>query len=295
MREARRIVERHASEVVARLCALSRQAAVPLERGIEWPTSLARDGWYLSAGLSSLEGTDAYTGLSQAERRRLSRLEAINFFSLNIAGERHLIAGLAERLHVGIGEAGYSSYLHYFLDEENKHLFYFAEACARLGSRVYPHPTVSFPRDYAPGEADFLFFAKILMFEEIVDHYNVHMAADAELEPIARAVNEQHHLDEVRHLAFGRLLVKDLFTTYSSRWSDETLVGVRLHLADYLESMWRQYYNPAVYADAGLAEPYRLADRAFNSPAAVERRRVISAKRLGYLRELNILGGQAAT
>lgn len=277
-----------AAAAVDRLCDLSRQAAVPLGAAIAWPAEFT-DGWYTSAELVSLAGTDVFAALSEVEKRRLSRLEAVNFYSLNIAGERHLISGIAERLHTDVGESDYSKYLHYFLDEENKHLSYFAEGCARLGGKIYPHLSVAFPREYAPGEADFLFFAKILMFEEVVDHYNVALAADREIDPTVRQLNHLHHVDEVRHLAFGRLLIKDLFTRYAAGWSPETLAGIRANLSDFAEATWRQYYNPAVYADAGLPDPFRLADRAFASPQAVAHRRAIMTKRFGYLREAGLI------
>jgi hypothetical protein len=275
-------------EMVDRLCASSRDRAVALGSPMPWPEARDRDGWYTSPELLSLHGTAAAAGLSDARLRELAFFEALNFYSLNIHGERLLLQGLAARLHRK-DFARISGYLHHFLDEENKHLCYFGTFCMRYGGKIYPHVQLAFPRDHAPGEEDVLFFAKVLVFEEIVDHYNRAMARDARLAPIAREINRLHHLDEARHLAFGRLLVKDLLARHAPSWSPETLAGVRATLAAFVEAMWRQYYNPEVYRDAGLANPHDLARAAFASPAAHAHRAAASRRCLAFLGEAGIL------
>ena len=112
--------------------------------------------------------------------KRLSFCETVNFFSLNIHGEKRLIEGLARRLYRR-GMEDLTAYLHHFLDEENKHMVYFGGFCTEYAGKVYPDRKVAFPREYAAGEEDFLFFAQVLIFEEIVDVYNVHLATDERL------------------------------------------------------------------------------------------------------------------
>jgi hypothetical protein len=280
-------------EMVDRLCASSCDRAVPLGGPMPWPEERDPGGWYTSPELLSLHGTSAADGLSGAQLRELSFFEALNFYSLNIHGERDLLEGLAARLHRR-DFARVTGYLHHFLDEENKHLFYFGTFCTRYGRKIYPHAQIAFPRDYAPGEEDFLFFAKVLVFEEIVDHYNRAMARDARLAPIAREINRLHHLDETRHLAFGRLLVKDLFARHAPAWSPETLTGIRVTLLAFVEATWRQYYNPDVYRDAGLASPHDLARAAFASSAAVAHRAAASRRCFAFLGKVGILPEGAA-
>lgn len=275
-------------EVVDRLCEASREHAVSLGSPLPWPEARDGEGWYTSPELLSLHGTDAAAGLSDAQLRELAFFEALNFYSLNIHGEKLLLEGLAARLHrKGFGRV--TGYLQHFLDEENKHLYYFGAFCMRYGGKIYPHGQIAFPRDHAPGEEDFLFFAKVLVFEEIVDHYNRVMAGDERLAPIARAINRLHHLDETRHLAFGRLLVKDLFARHAPSWSPETLASVRATLLAFVEAMWRQYYNPEVYRDAGLASPHDLARAAFASVAARAHRATAARRCFAFLGKAGIL------
>lgn len=274
--------------VVERLCDLSqRQYANPYAE-IEWPERLDPDQWFMSPELISIHGTDAYDALSDLDRRRLSFFEAVNFFSLNIHGERPLVEGLARRLYRK-GHQAIASYLHHFLDEENKHMIYFGGFCTRYAGKIYPDKKLTVPRTYAPGEEDFLFFAKILIFEEVVDVYNIRMAQDARLAPLARRINLLHHLDEARHLVFGRLLVQTLWREHAARWSGATVQALRDYLAAYLVATWQEYFNPDVYRDAGLEDPFGLRERAFVHPAARAQRRGISAGCVRYLIQNGIL------
>ena len=59
---------------------------------------------------------------------RFFRGEAVNFFSLNIHGERMLVAGIAQRLY-RTGHAETSRYLHHFLAEENRHMVLISLDC----------------------------------------------------------------------------------------------------------------------------------------------------------------------
>jgi hypothetical protein len=256
------------AQLGARLSHLSQEcAAAPLD----WPETLG-DSWCFSPELISIAGTPAWDALSEAERRKLSFHEAVAFFSINIHGEKSLIAGLAERLYASPA----TEYLHHFLDEENQHSRIFGRFCTRYAGRVYPERKLVFPREYARGEEDFLFFAKILVFEEIVDHYNVAMAADARLHPLVRGIHAMHHEDESRHLAFGRVVVETLF--HEGGFSAEVVAGIRAYLAAYLGATFQEYHSVDAYRDAGLPSPLALAQSSFRSPAALARRRAAGKK-----------------
>lgn len=267
------------------------------DRSVDWPAELEPDGWHLTPELISLYGTPWYEALDEAARRRLSFHEAVNFFSLNVHGEKSLVAGLSQRLYrkAAAGDAGpipgYDAYLHHFLGEENLHMSWFGGFCSRYAGGIYPDRKMAFPSgDAAKGEEEFLFFAKVLLFEEIVDVYNVRCARDERLHPLVRRINGLHHRDETRHLAFGRRVVGDLFACHAEGWDSATLERVRTYLAGYLESMWKEYFNPTAYADAGLpGDALALRRQAFDHPAARERRARIERPCLDFLRRHGIL------
>ena len=52
---------------------------------------------------------------------------------------------------------------------------------------------------------------------------------------------------------------------------------------------WKEYYNPDVYRDAGLGEPYELREMAWQHPACIEHRKEVSGVLTKYLLENGIL------
>lgn len=283
-------------ELVGRLCETSRKRAIDPYEALDWPDELTPGQWFTSPELVSIHGTPRWERLDEGARTQLSFLEAVNFYSLNIHGEKTLIEGIAQRLY-GAGEPTWqtcSPYLHHFLDEENKHLVYFGTFCRRYAGKIYRDRKLFFPRKYAQGEEDFLFFARVLVFEEISDVFNRRMMNDERLAPIARGINRIHHLEETRHLAFGREIVQELFARHAPTWDSRTREGVQAYLAAYVVATWRDYYNPEVYADAGLVDPYDLADEVFRDEGRRAMRREISSGLVRFLLERDMLAREPA-
>jgi len=281
------------AEIAGRLSAASRRARVDPYAAIEWPDAIDPGAWYTSPGLISIYGTRTWHELSEERRRQLSFWEAVNFYSLNIHGERALMEGLARRLYAP-GLEAVTEYLHHFLGEENNHSIWFGTFCRRYAGKVYPERVVAFPREFAEGEADFLFFAKVVIFEEIVDRYNMAMAADENLDPLARQINANHHSDERRHLAFGRRIVTELWNTGSRRWPAHVTEGIRLYLDGFVGATWREYYNPDMYRDAGFSDPWMVARGAWDHPTAKAHRRAITQQALRPLQQAGVLGAEVA-
>ena len=273
--------------VAVRLSQRSAEAAASPRGSLPWPAQIPAEAWCTSPELISIFGTPAWDALDELSRRRLSFLECASFFALNIHGERALMEGIARRLYAR-DLASHAHYLHHFLAEENQHMAWFGEFCQRYAGKIYPDRKIVLPREHARGEDDLLFFARVLVFELIVDAYNQRMAKDGRLHPLVCEINRRHHEDESRHLAFGRLLVEDLWARHAPQWSEETRAGVRHYMASYLEATWREYYNPDVYRDAGLPDPYQLAREAFAAPVARARRAEIQRRCVRILDEIGL-------
>lgn len=275
-------------ETASRLSTVSKQRQQPLLQNIDWQDKLDLTRWAMSPELISLYGTEFYEALSDKNKKQLSLLESINFFSLNIHGERHLVSGIMQRIHRE-QEPEISEYLHHFVDEENKHMAFFAEFCHRYAGFIYPERGIVLPRDYEPGESDFLFFAQALIFEELVDAFNARMAKDNALHPVVQQINKLHHLDESRHRAFGRRMVVNVFEQWRNFWSVEKLADIRQHLMAYLTESWKSFYNPDVYRDLGCDEPFSIREQAMNSEHSQQLRQKMSAGILEYFYQHNIL------
>ena len=276
------------SELTTRLCRISEAHFIDPFSRLEWPESLERDQWFMSPELLSLHGTRHFDALDEGQRQNLSFFELINFFSINIHGERMLIEGLAKRLYRKNTET-VSPYLHHFLDEENKHMFYFGRFCNRYAGKIYDEKKLSLEREYADGEEEFLFFARVMLFEEMVDVYNRRMAKDQQLVAIAREINWLHHFEEARHLVFGRRIVEELYESHAGSWRGEIRERVGDELLHFLDATWKEFFNPEVYKDAGLPDAYGLRRDLLADDAVEERRKALSERCARTLYKVGLL------
>lgn len=237
----------------------------------DWPASIDPDLPWMSESLTTLAGTPMWDELTREQQIALTRYEAINFFSLNIHGIRELMSEVVMRIHERT-YADVSEFLHHFIGEENEHMWFFAQFCLRYGGKLYPpQPTLKADSvdHLSPVARELIVFARILIFEEIVDHYNAYMATDQSLPHIAREINRVHHQDESRHVAFGRMIFTNLLDQVARRDPAEVR-AVAEYLENYLQYSIGTLYNPAAYRDAGIPDALALRRRALEHPARIE-------------------------
>lgn len=282
------ILEKQLREASSRLTKISVKNNYHVQEKVIFPEDMNLDQWFFSPELSSLSGTSYFIGLSDENKKLLSFYEAINFFCINIHGEKALLEGLTHRLYES-DHSEIDQYLHHFIDEENKHMFLFGNFCQKYAKKIYTDRKINFPKEYAAGEEEFLFYIKVFIFEEIVDYYNLTMGKDVRLEKTCQAINQNHHEDESRHLAFGRVMINYLFHRYKTAWTNQELVKIRQYIASFYQMTWREYYNPDVYKDIGIENPYKVAEEVYASAAARAYRMKVSHNSLQYLLKCEIL------
>lgn len=274
-------------KVVSRLSALSEEKFMD-PGALNWPAEADSDSWYFSPELISLYGSDIWSRMSDPERKKLSFYEAVNFFSVNIHGEKYLISEISRRLYQGQGSELFRYLLH-FVEEEVKHMMYFSGFCDRYAGKVYPDRTIQIATSGDEETEMFLLFARINIFEEITDYYNIAMAKDKRLEPIVMEINRIHHVEESRHLAFGINFLRDSLDRHAEDWDSEHRATMKSHLSGYLDFVWKQYYNPDVYDDLGIVDSLKVRQETFESPQAQKHRHAINGKRLAGLKSLDLL------
>lgn len=249
----------------------------------EWAGELAGDQWWMSPELMSTAGTAAAAELDERRLMRLSKWECVNFFSLNIHGIRELLIEVTRRIHTPGFETP-SEFFHRFLGEENGHMWFFAQFCLRYGKKIYPDRALrvdSEERDTAV--TAFLVFARILIFEELVDHFNIRMGRDERLHPLIRQVNQVHHDDEWRHIVMGRRLVEHLYRPLRDRDDPRLLAYLDDYLRRYTVAALQTLYNPAMYRDAGIDDPYRFRAALVADPARAPHHESFVKRNTGFL------------
>lgn len=240
-------------QLLSRLCGLSVEDRSNIYQRFVWPDSLPSNAYWMSPSLTTLYGTPAWEELTETQRQTLSQRESIHFYSLNVHGERELLTEVISRIHTP-GFEPFSEYLHHFVGEENEHMWYFSRFCQQYGGGLYPDKRVPVRKFEDPLAERFIVFARIEIFEELVDYFNSRMGEDASLPPIVCALNSAHHRDESRHVAFGRELVSGLHQNLRQTRSAELVQELEIYLKRYMSSILQSLYNPAVYRDAGLTQ-----------------------------------------
>lgn len=254
----------HALDVplMERLSQLSRRHQYdPYER-FTWPARIDRSQPWCDEDLLTTCGTVLHANLTDAQMVTLSQWECINFFSLNVHG----IKGALEFVMRSIYEKryrDYSEYLHFFVAEENFHMWFFAKFCLDYAGKIYPTMPMPAAKAGDPVEQDLYMFASTLIFEEYVDYYNHKVGRSTQVPDLVREINQQHHVDESRHISFGREVVKYLYAQLLAQDdSGQAVLRARRQVQRIFAYFIGLMYNPAVYEDAGLVAASGLPNAA---------------------------------
>lgn len=253
----------------------------------EWPETLPSDQPWMSLDLMSVYDTPKFEELSQEELIELSKTESCNFYSLNVHGIRELIIEVVKRIHTPGFELP-SEFFHHFIGEENEHMWFFAQFCLNYG-KIYKDKKIQSPGFTEPDIQNFMVFTRILIFEEIVDYFNSRMANDESLHPIIRKINRIHHQDESRHIAFGRNIVRLLYSELLENYDAEKLKEVEQYVKRYLVASIQSLYNPAVYRDAGLPNAYKFRTELLQHPNRKKHHHKFLRRTINFFVKNNIL------
>jgi hypothetical protein len=254
-------------EVAAKLSVISRKNSYDPYELFKWPDSLPATDYWMAPELMTCYGTPVWGELTEEQRLTLSHWESVNFFSLNVHLIRELIGEVADRIYE-TRFPGLSDFFHDFISEENKHMWFFATFCLRYGGKVYPSG-----KAFSPASADenvlrdVMVFGRILIAEELCDAFNMRMGEDPRLPDLVQQINLVHHRDESRHIAFGRQMMRTLCEKASETTGEEGLRIVGDYLSRYMSVCLQSFYNPTMYADAGVEGGRRLRARLLEDPA----------------------------
>jgi hypothetical protein len=120
------------------------------------------------------------------------------------------------------------------------------------------------------------------------------MGRDVSLHPLIRDVNQVHHDDEWRHIIMGRKLV-GLFYDGLRDHDKEVRDNLDLYLRRYIVTSAQSLYNPAVYRDAGIQEPYQFRESVLNDPARAPYHETFFKRITGFLTSQEIISASPFT
>ncbi len=252
---------------------------------ITWPEKIDHQTYWMSPELLSVDGTAQSDALSEEQKLSLSRWELVNLFGFFTQGEANLIRNVLLRLH-NPSFRQVQNYFYHFIDEENKHMWFFKEFCLRYAGKIYPVKLIDLGQKEEQDVEDVKSFMRILIIEEMGDYFNVVMKEDERLPKIVRTINHQHHLDESRHIAMGRELISELVQQLRQCHSQDKISALGRFMDDYMKSCIENLYNPYVYQDVGLHDGYDLREQLLADPARLELHEKIWQRTKAFQRKL---------
>lgn len=277
------------AETLDRIIGMSVDTYYNPYKTFEWPDELPEEQWWMSPHLMTIHNTPLEESLSEQQKMALSKWESIHFYSLNVHGIRELLMEVVKRVHAP-GFDLESEFFHHFIGEENEHMWFFATFCLKYGKKIYADKKLKLHVDIEdPDVESFLVFSRVLIFEELVDYFNIRMGKDEMLHPIIRQVNAIHHQDESRHIAFGREIVRQLYERLQPKQTPERLQELDQYLQRYIAASVSSLYSPTVYQDAGVPEPYKARTELLANPARREENRKIMKRTVDYFVNSGIL------
>ncbi len=236
---------------------------------VDYQDKLSGDRWQYPEELLSLYHTPIYSELSDEQKWRLALLEAVNFFSVNIHGEQALVSAMEPRLYRDkrVGEDPISSqYMQRFIHEENSHTYMLAGFCLRYHGSVFPDRSFTVEQAKFSIEVDDIpYWGRIYTLETYLGFVNKMATTDSDMDRTAREVHEYHHIDEVRHQAWDKVMIEENVRRAKDKKLDSELEAAKKLLDIYQEYIYQSACNPAVYRALGLEDSLNLRAQAIAS------------------------------
>jgi hypothetical protein len=255
----------------------------------DWNEIPPADTWWMTPKLLSVHGTRYEQELDEETLRRLSKYELINFFDLNISGIKDLLIGITQCIFEP-AYAEVSDFLHRFLAEENDHMWFFNKFREVYGGKTHPKKSgLLVAKHENPDVERFMLFARVLMFEEIGDYFNITMANDQALPAIVRKINHVHHLDECRHIAGGRQIITHIFNHIKDQLTRDQLDEIANQVVAHGHFLIEQLYNPASYRDAGIPRPYECRRVLLADTARTQAHQAYLEKPINFFKKLGLI------
>jgi len=274
--------------VAGRLLAASAKHSFDPLTDIDWDAPLADGLPFLADHRQSLYGTPLWDRLSPAQRLELSRHEVASMASVGIWFELILMQMLVRHAYDRDPRTQHVQYALTEIGDECRHSVMFARLIDKLGCPAYgagrsAHLLGRVLKTISTGPET---FAAALIAEEVLDAIQRESMADEGIQPLVRAVNRIHVVEEARHVSYAR----DELARQVSAASGRQLAVARLVIARAALVISRQLVHPGVYAAVGL-DPAAAASAARTSPHRRETLRWAARKLVASFDELGLIAG----
>jgi hypothetical protein len=274
----------------ARLLGSSVRNSYDPELDVDWAAPLVEGKFFMPPERMSLYGTPMWEALSDEQRIELSKHEIASIMSVGLWFEIVLIQMLTRYAYNLDPRTAHAQYALTEIGDETRHSIMFARTAERLGVPRYGVPKAihNVAKIYGATGYGPSMFASVLVAEETTDRLQRSMMDDDSIQPLIRAVNKIHVVEEARHVRFAREEVSRLMpalTPAGRRWHRFTTAAVGAAVVDVL-------VDPHIYRSVGI-RPSEGRQAALANPHFHETRRWMAEKIVPFLREEGLIGGRS--
>jgi hypothetical protein len=281
--------DRHVT--ATRLLTSSARNSYDPELDIDWDAPLVEGKPFMPLERVSLYGTRLWDTLSDEQRIELSKHEIASILSVGLWFEIILMQMLTRYAYDLDPRTPHAQYALTEIGDETRHSVMFARAAERLGVPRYGPPRLvhNLARVFKATASGPSMFASVLVAEETTDRLQRSMMDDENIQPLIRAVNRIHVVEEARHVRYAREEVVRTMPTLTP--AARRLHRWRTGVVSY--AVIECLVDPKVYASVGI-RPQEGRAAALANPHFHETRRWMGEKVVPFLREQGLIGGVTA-
>lgn len=271
-----------------RLLGSSARTSFDPDLDVDWNAPLADGKPYMPLERVSLYGTALWDRLSEQQRIELSKHEIASVMSVGLWFEICLMQMLTRYAYDLDPRSNHAQYALTEIGDETRHSVMFARGAERLGVPSYgvPRAIHNLARWFKATAAGPSMFASVLVAEETTDRLQRAMMDDENIQPLIRAINRIHVVEEARHVRYAREQVSRMMPKLSGkarRWHRFQTALVSYFVVESL-------VDPHVYRSVGI-DPSEGRQAALANPNFHETRRWMGEKIMPFLREEGLVGG----
>lgn len=255
---------------------------------IDWNAAPVDGLPYMPLERVSLYGTDLWRNMTAADRIELSKHEIASAMQVGLWFELILMQLLARYAYDLDPRSAHAQYALTELGDETRHSIMFAKVAEKLDvPRYRPHRAVhEISRVAKAALSGPSMFGAVLVAEETTDRMQRLMMDDENIQPLIRAVNRIHVIEEARHVRYAR----DEVVRRMEGISRPSLALHRVVTATLGYLIIDGMIDPHVYAAVGI-RPADGRAAALGNPHHQATRRWMAEKIVHFLTDVGLIGG----
>lgn len=279
---------RDRDQIATRLLKSSARNSFDPDLDVDWDAPLVDGKPFMPLERVSLYGTEFWSKMTPEQHIELSKHEMASIMSIGLWFEIALMQMLVRYAYHLDPRSPQAQYALTEVGDETRHAVMFARGADRLGVPHYGVPRFvhQLTRLFKATSAGPSMFASVLVAEETTDRLQRSMMDDDGIQPLIRAINRIHVVEEARHVRYAREAV----TRGTPRLSRSGLHWHRFVTASVSYAVIDSLIDPRVYKSVGIRPRYGRA-AALANPHHQETRRWMAEKITPFLREAGLIEG----